>query len=175
MQPNLTIDKFYVRPPVKYEENIKELSFYRRAEAPAQAEVTDWDISDCYLFDSLVGQLHVLYPKYKVEDLWLAWYRQGDYAEAHNHIGFDWSFVWYLDTCIHCSPLVFPNILKPWLPPEVIKPKVGNLHVFDGSRPHYVPPHTCAHDRIVVSGNLIHRTVQNDLNDDTRSQYSKVF
>ena len=75
MQPNLTIDKFYVRPPVKYEENIKELSFYRRAEAPVQAELTDWDISDCYLFDSLVGQLHVLYPKYKVEDLWLAWYR----------------------------------------------------------------------------------------------------
>ena len=92
-----------------------------------------------------------------------------------NHIGFDWSFVWYLDTCVHCSPLVFPNILRPWLPPEVIKPKVGNLHVFDGSRPHYVPPHTCAHDRIVVSGNLIHRTVQNDLNDGTRPQYSKVF
>ena len=49
MQPNLTIDKFYVRPPVKYEENIKELSFYRRAEAPVQAELTDWDISDLSL------------------------------------------------------------------------------------------------------------------------------
>ena len=175
MKQILKIDKYYVRPPLNYKEIIKELSLYRREDAPVQADLTDWNVSDCYLFDEFKGQLHVLYPTYQIEDLWVAIYRSGDYAEAHNHTGFDWSFVWYLDTCVHCSPLVFPNILRPWLPPEVIKPKVGNLHVFDGSRPHYVPPHTCAHDRIVVSGNLIHRTVQNDLNDGTRPQYSKVF
>ena len=175
MKQILKIDKYYVRPPLNYKEIIKELSLYRREDAPVQADLTDWNVSDCYLFDEFKGQLHVLYPTYQIEDLWIAIYRSGDYAEAHNHTGVDWSFVWYLDACPDCSPLIFPDIKRPWLPPEVIKPKVGNLYLFSGECVHYVPPHTCNHDRIVVSGNLIHSEVLYENNDINRPQYSKVF
>ncbi len=155
MQQIVNIDKYYVRPPINYKEIIKELSLYRREDAPVKADLSDWDLSDCYLFDELLGQLNVIYPSQEIEDLWISIYRPGDYAEAHNHNGSVWAFVWYLDACPECSPLVFPDIKHPWLPPEVVKPKVGNLHVFDGEQVHYVPPHTCSHDRIIVAGNLV--------------------
>ena len=93
----------------------------------------------------------------KIEDLWVASYRRGDYSEAHDHRDFDWSVVWYLDACTSCNPISFPDLKHPWLTHERIYPKVGNLHVFDAGLVHYVCPHTCPdHERIVVSGNLIH-------------------
>ena len=159
MKQILKIERFYVKPPVNTTEFLNELDWYRRSDAPVQAALTDWDLSGNEFFQDFVGQVHVLYPKYKIQDLWIATYSQGDYSEAHDHRGFDWSFVWYLDTCNNCTPLCFPNIKKPWLPPHVVYPKVGDLYFFHGDRHHYVCPHICEHERIVVSGNLIHRTV----------------
>ena len=152
MKQILKIETFYVRPPVNIDEILDDLDWYRRSEAPVQANLTDWNVSNH--FPDLCRQLNVLYPKYKTQDLWVASYGCGDYSETHDHVDFDWSFVWYLDACSNCSPLVFPNLKRPWLPPEVIYPKVGNLHVFNSNTKHYVPPHTCDHDRVVVSGNL---------------------
>ena len=154
MKQILKIERFYVKPPVNTTEFLNELDWYRRSEAPVQAYLTDWNLSGNEFFQDFIGQLYVLYPKYQVEDLWVAAYKQGDYAETHDHSGFDWSFVWYLDTCCDCPPLIFPNVKRPWLPPRVVAPKVGNLHIFPGKYHHYVPPHTCEHERIVVSGNL---------------------
>ena len=156
MKQILKIETFYVKPPVNTDEILEDLDWCRRSEAPVKANLTDWNISD--YFPDLCSQLNVLYPSYKIEDLWVASYGLGDYTESHDHRGFDWSFVWYLDASIHCPPLCFPDLKHPWLPPHVIYPKVGNLHVFDGGLVHYVPPHTCNYlDRTVVSGNLIHR------------------
>ena len=158
MKQILKIETFYVKPPVNTDEILEDLDWCRRSEAPVKANLTDWNISD--YFPDLCSQLNVLYPSYKIEDLWVASYGLGDYTESHDHRGFDWSFVWYLDASIHCPPLCFPDLKHPWLPPHVIYPKVGNLHVFDGGLVHYVPPHTCNYlDRTVVSGNLIHREV----------------
>ena len=155
MKQNLRIETFYVKPPVNTDEILEQLDWYRRSDAPVKANLTDWNVSE--YFPDLCNQLNVLYPSHEVEDLWVASYGCGDYSETHNHTGFDWSFVWYLDACINCSPLTFPNIKHPWLPPQVSYPKVGNLHVFDAETMHYICPHTCDHDRVVVSGNLIHR------------------
>ena len=103
----------------------------------------------------LENYLNVLYPKHQVQELWGCTYRQGEFAQTHNHSGFDFSFVWFVDTCSHCSPLVFPDPEHPWMPPlEVHKPKKGNLVVFDAHDIHYVPPQSCNHNRITVSGNM---------------------
>ena len=148
----LTIETFYVRPPVNNKEILNDLNWCRREDRPVKADLTDWDVKD--YFPNLCSQIHVLYPNHFIQDLWVASYGCGDYSETHNHTDFDWSFVWYLDACTECSPLIFPNLKQPWLPGEVIHPKVGNLHVFHCDRMHYVPPHTCSHERVVVSGNL---------------------
>ena len=155
MKQNLKIETFYVKPPVNTNEILEQLDWYRRSDAPVKANLTDWNVSE--YFPDLCRQLNVLYPNHKIEDLWVASYERGDYAETHNHIDFDWSFVWYLDACSSCNPISFPDIKHIWLPDERIYPKVGNLHVFDAELMHYVCPHTCYHhDRVVVSGNLIH-------------------
>ena len=163
MKQNLRIETFYVRPPVNTDEILDSLDWYHRSDAPVKASLTDWYMFD--QFPDLCRQLNVLYPNHKIQDLWVASYERGDYAEAHNHSGFDWSFVWYLDACTSCNPISFPDLKHPWKMDDRIYPKVGNLHVFDASLHHYVCPHTCYHhNRVVVSGNLIHREVSK-LND----------
>ena len=155
MKQNLRIETFYVKPPVNKDEILDNLDWFRRDDKPVKANVTNWNVSDH--FPDLCRQLNVLYPNHKIEELWVASYERGDYAEAHNHSGFDWSFVWYLDACTSCNPISFPDIKRPWISDERIYPKVGNLHVFDAGLVHYIVPHTCYHhERIVVSGNLIH-------------------
>ena len=155
MKQTLRIETFYVKPPVNTNEILNDLDWFRRDDKPVKANVTDWNVSN--YFPDLCSQLHVLYPKHKINELWVASYERGDYSEAHDHRGFDWSFVWYLDACTSCNPISFPNLKYPWLTHEHIYPKVGSLHVFDADLVHYVAPHTCHHhERIVVSGNLIH-------------------
>ena len=155
MKQTLRIETFYVKPPVNTDEILNDLDWFRRDDKPVKANVTDWNVSN--YFPDLCSQLHVLYPKHKINELWVASYERGDYTEAHDHRGFDWSFVWYLDACTCCNPISFPNLKHPWLTHERIYPKVGSLHVFDADLVHYVAPHTCSdHERIVVSGNLIH-------------------
>ena len=155
MKQTLRIETFYVKPPVNTNEILNDLDWFRRDDKPVKANVTDWNVSN--YFPDLCSQLHVLYPKHKINELWVASYERGDYSEAHDHRGFDWSFVWYLDACTSCNPISFPNLKHPWLTHEHIYPKVGSLHVFDADLVHYVAPHTCHHhERIVVSGNLIH-------------------
>ena len=153
MKQTLRIETFYVKPPVNTDEILNDLDWFRRDDKPVKASVTDWNVSN--YFPDLCSQLHVLYPKHKINELWVASYERGDYTEAHDHRGFDWSFVWYLDACTSCNPISFPDLEKPWLQHERIYPKVGNLHVFDANAKHYVCPHICHdHNRVVVSGNL---------------------
>mgnify|MGYP003322829229 FL=1 len=124
--------------------------------SPVRADHTRWQLQDeNRIFDKFIDTFHEIYPKYKINELWGCTYRQGDYAEAHNHFGFDLAFVWFVDTCSHCSPLIFPDIKHPWLDHEaVIEPRNGMLYVFTGKDIHYVEPHTCDHERIIMSGNV---------------------
>tara|TARA_B100001109_G_scaffold128133_1_gene104257 strand:+ start:84 stop:593 length:510 start_codon:yes stop_codon:yes gene_type:complete len=124
--------------------------------SPVRADHTRWRLHDhTSSFNSFIEKFNEIYPTYKINELWGATYRQGDYAEAHNHYGFDRAFVWFVDTHPCCNPLIFPNIKEPWLPHyEVIQPRNGMLYVFGGKDIHYVEPSTCKHPRIVMSGNL---------------------
>ena len=156
MRRNLNIDTYYLAPDVNIIKEILNLGDEQKRSTNVQADCTSF-YTHRYsnTFKYLTNYLNVLYPKYTVEELWGCTYRQGDFAKTHNHSGFDFAFVWFVDTCSFCSPLIFPDTEHLWLPPLAsIKPLTGNLHVFRGRDIHYVPPHTCKHDRMVISGNM---------------------
>ncbi len=151
MQRIINIERFYIAPCAKIVDNILSIGDEQNGTTAVKADVTDWNIEEY----TLESQLNVLYPQHTIEELWGCTYRQGDFAETHCHRGFDKSFVWFVDTCTHCSPLIFPDPEHPWMPPLAsIRPSRGNLIVFNSNDIHYVPPHTCKHHRMVLSGNM---------------------
>ena len=156
MRRNLNIDTYYLAPDVNIIKEILNLGDEQNRSTNVKADCTSFHTHRySNTFKYLTNYLNVLYPKHSVEELWGCTYRQGDFAKTHNHSGFDLAFVWFVDTCSFCSPLVFPDTEHLWLPPLAsIKPLTGNLHVFRGRDIHYVPPHTCPHDRMVISGNM---------------------
>jgi len=153
---NIKIESHYIPVYDKIREEILSYGDELKRTSPVRADHTRWQLQDeNRIFDKFIDTFHEIYPKYKINELWGCTYRQGDYAEAHNHFGFDIAFVWFVDTCSHCSPLIFPDIKHPWLDHEaVIEPRNGMLYVFTGKDIHYVEPHTCDHERIIMSGNV---------------------
>ena len=161
---NIKIESHYIPVYDNIREEILSYGDELKRSSPVRADHTRWQLQDeNRAFDKFIDTFHEIYPKYKINELWGCTYRQGDYAEAHNHFGFDRAFVWFVDTCSHCSPLIFPDIKHPWLEHEaVIEPRNGMLYVFTGKDIHYVEPHTCDHERIIMSGNVrrsINKTV----------------
>ncbi len=156
MRRDLNIDTWYLAPDANIVGEVQSFGDQQNRSTNVMADVTNWNTHQhTDAFKYLIQQLNALYPKHSIEELWGCTYQQGDFAKAHNHSGFDLAFIWFVDTCSHCSPLVFPNWERPWMPPlAVIKPLQGNLHIFSGKEVHYVPPHTCPHHRMVVSGNM---------------------
>ena len=153
---DVKIESHYIPVYDKIREEILSYGDELKRTSPVRADHTRWQLQDeNRIFDKFIDTFHEIYPKYKINELWGCTYRQGDYAEAHNHFGFDIAFVWFVDTCSHCSPLIFPDIKHPWLDHEaVIEPRNGMLYVFTGKDIHYVEPHTCDHERIIMSGNV---------------------
>ena len=156
MRRNLNIDTYYLAPDVNIIKEILNLGDEQNRSTNVKADCTSFHTHRySNTFKYLTNYLNVLYPKHSVEELWGCTYRQGDFAKTHDHSGFDFAFVWFVDTCSFCSPLIFPDTEHLWLPPLAsIKPLTGNLRVFRGRDIHYVPPHTCKHDRMVISGNM---------------------
>jgi len=163
LQRNIKLESHYIPVDVKIKEAILKRGDELNRSSPVRADHTQWKLHRNSEYSYFIDKFHEIYPKYRINELWGCTYRQGDYAEAHNHFGFDLAFVWFVDTCSHCSPLIFPDIKHPWLEHEaVIEPRNGMLYVFTGKDIHYVEPHTCDHERIIMSGNVrrsINKTV----------------
>ena len=91
-------------------------------------------------------------------DCWGAIYTKGDYTKTHEHWPMIWSWVYNVECCEHCSPLVFDDSSgeRKGLPygQHSIQPKSGNMILFPGWIRHSVPKQECDHDRIVIAGNL---------------------
>lgn len=85
--------------------------------------------------------------EYKMSDCWGAIYKKGDWTKKHDHWPNVWSFVYYVDCCENCSPLIFNARYG-------IAPKIGKMILFPAWLVHYVPEQTCDHDRIMVAGNI---------------------
>ena len=155
---DVKIDSHFIEVNDKIVETILSYGDELKRSSPVKADHTRWKLqNDDRTFDYFIQQIHEIYPKHRISELWGCTYRQGDYAEAHNHFGFDLAFAWFVDTCSNCTPLIFRDIRHPWLAEEndrIITPINGMCYVFSGKDIHYVAPHICSHPRIVMSGNM---------------------
>ena len=81
--------------------------------------------------------------------MWGAVYKKGDYTKEHAHIGARWSFTYYVKAEEDCTPLVFtwPGVMQ-------IKPKTGDLIIWNGDYKHMVPEQQTDTKRIAIAGNL---------------------
>jgi hypothetical protein len=59
-------------------------------------------------------------------DCWGAIYSKGNYTKTHEHWPLIWSWVYNVECCEHCSPLVFDDSSHS------IEPKSGNMILFPG-------------------------------------------
>ena len=89
--------------------------------------------------------------KYYATDCWGAIYKKGEYTKPHEHWPQIWSWVYNVECCEKCSPLIFPD---HDIEEYSLIPKKGNLTLFPGWIKHYVPEQKCDHDRIIIAGNL---------------------
>lgn len=85
-------------------------------------------------------------------DCWGAIYQKGEYTKPHDHWPQIWSWVYNVECCNKCAPLVFPDYELQ--EQYSLVPQKGNLTLFPGWVKHYVPEHKCNHDRIILAGNL---------------------
>ena len=155
MQRKIKFEEHYLRPPYKIEEEIKAYGDHLKRTTNVKAQHTDWHLEKDNKFNLLIEHIHEIYPKHTIEELWGCTYRQGDFAQAHIHHAFDRAFVWFVDTSLTCSPLIFPDPEHPWMPPlRVVTPEQGKIVVFGGCDVHYVPPQVNNYERVVMSGNM---------------------
>ena len=84
-------------------------------------------------------------------DCWGAIYSKGNYTKTHEHWPQIWSWVYNVECCEKCTPLVFNDAPQG---AHYVYPKSGNMILFPGWIRHSVPEHQCDHDRIILAGNL---------------------
>lgn len=81
--------------------------------------------------------------------MWGNIYGKGDYTKDHSHTGSRFSFTYYVKAEEDCTPIVFT-----WPGKMQIKPKTGDLLIWDSEYGHMVPKGTTDTKRIVIAGNL---------------------
>ena len=87
-------------------------------------------------------------------DCWGAIYSKGNYTKIHEHWPQIWSWVYNVECCPDCSPLVFNDAYNEKIKGGSIHPHSGKMILFPGWIRHFVPEHQCDHDRIILAGNL---------------------
>ena len=89
-------------------------------------------------------------------DCWGAVYKKGDWSKNHDHWPQIWSWVYNVECCDDCAPLVFHDSRDDNHSDHAysLKPKSGRFTMFPGWIKHSVPKHDCDHDRIIVAGNI---------------------
>ena len=88
--------------------------------------------------------------EFGIGSMWGIGYSKGDEVYRHYHHQWKMSFVYFVQCCEKCSPLVFP------IRNQKFKPVTDNLLMFPNwkTSEHYVPKQQCDHDRVVISGNV---------------------
>ena len=96
--------------------------------------------------DKVIG--NYLKEKLYTKACWGISYNQNEEALPHAHLEAPWVWIYYVDCCENCSPLVFTKInIK-------VKTNIDQLIFFNGVNEHAVFPQKCEHERVVVSGNF---------------------
>ena len=80
----------------------------------------------------------------------------GAVSKNHDHWPQIWSWVYNVECCDDCAPLVFHDSRDDVHSDHAysLKPKSGRFTMFPGWIKHSVPKHDCDHDRIIVAGNI---------------------
>jgi len=165
MVRRVNVAEYYYEPESVFKSLVYELGDYNNRQSSLQCDVTNWTIHILAPLWELTEHINVLANQMLMDrhgcvevcEMWGAVYRTGDYAVIHQHPDPNYvqSFCYYIDCCDQCAPLIFPDPERPWLPPaNVVTPTVGKLVFFSPTDLHYVPPHTCDHDRVIISGNI---------------------
>ena len=99
--------------------------------------------------DKVIGE-HLKEKLYTV-NCWGISYNQNEESKPHIHTNTSWNWVYYIDCCENCLPLVFTkrNI--------EVKPNIDQLIFFNGGddlNEHAVFPQKCEHERVIISGNI---------------------
>ena len=81
-------------------------------------------------------------------DCWGAIYTKGNYTKSHEHWPQIWSWVYNVECCEKCAPLIFEDASYQ------IAPIKGNMVLFPGWIRHQVSEQQCDHERIILAGNL---------------------
>ena len=81
-------------------------------------------------------------------DCWGAIYTKGNYTKSHEHWPQIWSWVYNIECCENCAPLIFKDASYQ------IAPIKGNMVLFPGWIRHQVSEQQCDHERIILAGNL---------------------
>ena len=85
--------------------------------------------------------------KLEVDNGWLAWYRDKEFAVKHHHHPIAYAFVYFVKCPKGSSPLIFSTSGKR------IKAEEGKVVVFPASLYHHVPKNKC-NARVVLAGNV---------------------
>lgn len=80
--------------------------------------------------------------------LWGQLYDKGEYQTKHSHFPCHWSFVYYVNTPIFSSPIIFETTR--------VRAKSGDFILFPSWMEHRVPKNWCK-NRSVVAGNFYYR------------------
>ena len=89
--------------------------------------------------------------KLYVQEMWGLIYTKGHSTKAHTHWPSLWSYTYCVNAEPCCAPLIFPAVSGDGYE---IFPDVSQLIVWPAWINHFVPEHTCDHERIMISGNL---------------------
>ena len=90
---------------------------------------------------------------YGSTESWGLIYQKGNSTATHSHWPSTWGFVYTVQSCDKCSPLIFDQSNLMDQPLEVF-PKTGQMIIFPAWLNHSVPEQTCEHERIKIAGNL---------------------
>ena len=90
---------------------------------------------------------------YGITESWGLIYNKGNFTSTHSHWPSTWGFVYTVQACENCSPLIFDQSDLMGQPVEIF-PKTGQMLLFPAWLNHSVPEQQCEHERIKIAGNL---------------------
>ena len=87
---------------------------------------------------------------YGITESWGLIYNKGNFTSTHSHWPSTWGFVYTVQACDKCSPLIFDQMDES----VEFVPKTGQMLLFPAWLNHSVPKQQCEHERIKIAGNL---------------------
>ena len=129
---------------------------------------TRWDMQDVYESFQKLGEAAIQHAKmhplagrtksdgtpdpipYGITESWGLIYEKGNFTSVHSHWPSTWGYVYTVEACEECSPLIFDQMGHQ----HQFFPKNGQMILFPAWLNHHVPEQKCEHSRIKIAGNL---------------------